>query len=75
MRTQAEVVELIRHRFQEIGCDPADLLLIRPKDGVTWDIALTFVVTRKDGKQTKIYRRELDDGNEQGINNALRGFK
>lgn len=34
MRTQAEVEELIQRLFQEIGYDPAELIQIKPKDGV-----------------------------------------
>ena len=65
---------MIRRLFQEIGGDPADLLEIKPIDG-GWENALSYKVARKDGKQTRIYRRHLDDSDEQEIKNALRGFK
>lgn len=73
MRTQADVEGLIRLLFQEIGADPSDLIQIRPFDG-GWADALSYGVTRRDGKHTKIYRRDLDDGNEQGMKAALRSF-
>ena len=74
MRTRAEVEELIQRLFQEIGYDAAELVQIKPKDG-TWENALSYEITRKDGKRAKIYRRDLDDANEQGMKDALRGFK
>jgi len=66
--------ELIQGLFQEIGYDPAELIQVKPKDG-SWENAISYEITRKDGKRTRIYRRDLDDGNEQGMKNALRGFK
>jgi len=74
VRTQAELEGLIRRLFQEVGYNPADLIQVKPIDG-GWEDALSYVITRKDGKQTSIYRRDLDDGNEQETKNALRGFK
>ncbi len=75
MRTQVEVEGLIRRLFLEIGHDPADLIQIKYKDGTDWENALTYEVTRKDGKKTKVFRRDLDDGKEDGVKNALRAFK
>ena len=74
MRTQAEVEATIQRLFQKIGNDPAELIQIKPRDG-GWDNALSYEITRKDGKRARIYRRVLDDGNEQGMMDALRGFK
>ena len=71
MRTQTEVESLIRRLFREIGSDPSDLIQITPKDG-GWENALSYKVTKKDGKQTTIYRRDLDDKNENRIKNALK---
>lgn len=73
MRTQAQVEELIRRLYQEAGKDPVDLIQIKPIDG-GWDNALSYEVTRKDEKRVKIYRKDLDDGNEQNIKDALRTF-
>ena len=73
MRTQGDVEETIRHLFEKIGGDPADLLQIKPIDG-DWENALSYKVVRKDGKQTKIYRLHLDDSDEQEMKNALRNF-
>ena len=74
MRTQAEVEELIQRLFKEIGYDPAELIQIKARDG-GWEDALSYEITRKDGKRARIDRCDLDDGNEQGMKNALRGFK
>ena len=74
MRTQAEVEGLIQRLIREIGSNPAELVQIKPRDG-GWENALSYEITQKDGKRARIYRRDLDDGNEQGIKTALRGFK
>jgi hypothetical protein len=73
MRTQTQVEELIFRLYQELGNNPADLIQIKPIDG-GWDNALSYEVTRKDEKRTKIYRRDLDDSNEPNIKDALRAF-
>lgn len=74
MRTQSEVEGLIRRLCQEIGFDPTDVIQIKPIDG-GWENALSYNITRRDGKQTTIYRRDLDDRNELALKNALRGFR
>lgn len=74
MRTQPEVEELIQRLFQEVGYNPSELIQIKPMDG-GWENALSYEITRRDGKRTRIYRRDLDDGNESRMKNALRGFE
>jgi hypothetical protein len=74
VRSQAEVEELIRRLYHEAGHNVAELIHVNPIDG-GWENALSYEITRKDGKRTKIYRRDLDDDNEQGMKNALRGFR
>lgn len=65
---------MVRRLYEKLGCEPADLLQISPVDG-GWENALSYDVKRKDGKQAKIYRRDLDDRNETALTTALRGFK
>lgn len=73
MRTQAQVEQLIRRLYQDLGKNPVDLIQIRPVDG-GWDNALSYEVTRKDGKKTRVWRRDLDDNNNEGIKASLRQF-
>lgn len=73
MRTQAQVESLCRRLYRELGKDPADLIQIRPVDG-GWHDALSYEITTKDMKRTRIYRRDLDDDNNQNIQNCLRTF-
>jgi len=73
MRTQAEVEGIISRLYQQLGKDPADLIQIKPMDG-QWHDALSYQVTRRDQRQTRIWRSDLDDGNERNIMQSLQGF-
>ena len=73
MRTRAEVEELFRRLYRDLGNDPAHLIQVKPMDG-GWENALSYEVTRSDRKRTRVYRRDLDDGNEEAIKTALRSF-
>jgi len=73
MRTQAQVEGLISRLYQQLGKDPADLMQIKPMDG-QWHDALSYQVTRRDQTQTRIWRSDLDDGNERNIMQSLQGF-
>ena len=73
MRTQATVEALCRRLYHELGKDPAELVQIKPIDG-GWENALSYEVTRNDKKQTRIFRRDLDDKNNEGIKACLRSF-
>ncbi len=73
MRTQSEVESVVRDAYERIGGDPLDLQ-IEPMDG-RWDNALSYEVTRADGKRTRVYRSDLDDENEEGIAESLHSFK
>jgi len=73
MRTQAQVEQLFRRLYQDLGRDPADLIQVRPVDG-GWDNALSYEVTRKDKKKTRVWRRDLDDNNNENIKASLNQF-
>lgn len=73
MRTQTQVEELFRRLYRDLGKDRTDLIQIKPMDG-GWENALSYEVTRKDMKRTRVWRRDLDDENENGIKTALSGF-
>ncbi len=74
MRTQTEVEQLLRDAYVRIGGNPADILQVVPNDG-SWENALTYTVKRADGKQTRVFRKDLDDREDQKINATLRGFR
>lgn len=73
MRTQAQVEGLISRLYQQLGEDPENLIQIKPMDG-QWHDALSYQVTRRDQTQTRIWRSNLDDGNERNIMQSLQGF-
>ncbi len=75
MRTQSEVESVVRDAYEGIGGDVSDLVQIKPMNGRGWDNALSYEVTRSDGKHTRVYRSDLDDENEQWIADSLRSFK
>mgnify|MGYP001562041551 CR=1 FL=1 len=73
MRTQAQIEELFCRLYGDLGNDPADLVHIKPMHG-KWEDALSYEVTRKDNKKTLVFRKELDDGNENNIKASLSAF-
>jgi hypothetical protein len=73
MRTEAQIKELFHRLYRESGNDPAELIQIKPVDG-KWEDALSYEVTRKDGKRTRVYRKDLDDRNEPAIKISLNAF-
>jgi len=68
--TRARIEELIRRLYQEVGGRPADLIQIRPIDG-GWENALSYDISHRDGRKIRIFRKALDDDNEQEVRNAL----
>ncbi len=79
MRTQSEVEFVVRRAYERTGGDPSDLVGIKPIDGGPgdgrWANALSYEITRSDGKHTRVYRSDLDDENEYRIAEDLRSFK
>ena len=73
MRTQAQVEELCRRQYQELGGDPSELIQIKPLDG-GWENALSYEVLRRDGVRTRIWRQDLDDNNMENIKRSLCRF-
>ena len=73
MRTQSDVESTLRRLYQETGRDPSELVQIKPIDG-GWDNALSYEITRSDKKRARIFRRDLDDQNDQKIAASLRRF-
>jgi len=73
MRTQAQIEQLIRRLYKELGNEPSELIQILPIDG-GWDNALSYEVTRTDKTKTWILRRDMDDNNNGNIKASLSQF-
>jgi len=73
MRTQAQLEQFLRSMYQNLGNEPTDLIQVRPVDG-EWGNALSYEVTRKDKKKTRVWRRDLDDNNNENIKASLSRF-
>ncbi len=72
MDDEQRIRRLIEHLY---GNDAQPLLRnIIPKDG-TWETALSYLVVREDRKRVRVWRRDIDDNNNQAIRDALRQFR
>ncbi len=76
MADEQKVRQLIEHAYASLGNVPAQpLVSITPKDGRTWETALSYKVVRADGKRARVWRKSIDDNNNQAIRDALRQFR
>jgi len=73
MRSKEDIEKLVQQLYSQLGNDPSDLIQIKPKDG-DWHNALSYLVTRKDNTVTSIYRRDIDDQNNENIKTSLQNF-
>lgn len=73
MRTQTEIELLFHSLYKDLGQDITDIIQIKPRDG-GWHDALSYEVTRRDGKRTTVSRKDIDDDNEQNVKIALTRF-
>ena len=69
----SQIENLLHHIYQELGCNPDDLIQIKPIDG-GWENALSYEVTRKDHKKARVWRKDLDDNKIENIKICLRQF-
>ena len=67
------IIKRIHLIYQQLGKDPSELQQISAKDG-EWGNALSYEITRHDGKRTHILRSDLDDDNDFNIKRALMSF-
>ena len=74
MDDEQRIRRLIKHEYASLGNDAQPLANIIPKDG-TWETALSYLVVREDGKRVRVWRRDIDDNNNQAIRDALRKFR
>ena len=73
MDAQSEITSLIKRLYHEIGGNPDDIAQIMPKDG-GWSTALSYEVSKGDGKNIRVFRREIDDKENEKIKGVLRGL-
>lgn len=71
MDAQTEITNLIQELYHEIGGILDDIAHIMPNDG-GWGTALSYEVSKKDGKNIRIFRREIDDKENEKIKGVLR---
>jgi len=74
MTKEQEIKNMIYGWYQQLGSDPAELVFIKPNDGV-WGNALSYDIQRKDGAVARIYRKDIDDSATAHLLVALRQFR
>ena len=73
MKTEREIRELLEKLYQGMGKDPNEIVRIAPLYG-GWYNSLKYEVVRADNARTHIWRKDIDDANEDAIADALRSF-
>ena len=74
MKSEAEVLELVRAVYSDIGGSPNDLITVRPLHG-GWLNALVFEVVRNDNNTIRVSRADIDQANRRSLTKTLRTFK
>jgi len=70
MNAESEIKTLIQELYSQVGGNPNDIQII-PKDG-GWGTALSYEVSKEDGKKQRVFRCHIDDKNDPEINKVLR---
>jgi hypothetical protein len=73
MKTEAELLGVLRDTYASHGRDPADIASVRPLHG-GWYNALKFEVIRADGQIAFVWRKDLDRGDYVALAESLSGF-
>ena len=73
MKTEREIVDLIRAIYKDVGGAPADLAHIRPLYG-GWLNALRYEVVRMDKASTLLWRVDIEKMNRRPLTKALRAL-
>ena len=73
MKTEREVAELVARLYTGIGGDARDLTRVVPLYG-TWYTALKYEIVRADGSRAVVSRKDIDNGDQKAITDALRSF-
>lgn len=73
MRSEHEVLELLRAIYREVGGVPADLTSVRPLYG-NWFNALRYELVRADTATMLLWRVDIDNLNRRPLTKALSTF-
>jgi hypothetical protein len=73
MKTESEMLELLRRLYGEAGGEPSELVKVTPLYG-GWYNALKFEVIRSDNARTCIWRKDIDASDLEAISAALKSF-
>jgi hypothetical protein len=74
VKSEAEVLELVRTIYSDIGGNPEALVSVRPAHG-GWLNALMFEVVRSDNNTIRVARADIDRANRRSLTKTLRTFK
>ena len=69
MKTESEIKGLIHGLYFQVGGDPNDLQIIPEHGG--WGTALSYEVSKEDGRKMQIRRSHIDDENYLDIKRGL----
>lgn len=69
---ETRIRRLIHYLCREQG-DERRHFVIKPRDG-GWDNALSYEVTRRDGKRAYLWRANLEDDNIDAMRASLNNF-
>jgi hypothetical protein len=73
MKSELEILEMVRTIYRDIGGDPSELASVRPLWG-GWLNALTFEVVRVDNSVTRLSRVDIDSANRRRLTKAVKAF-
>jgi hypothetical protein len=74
VKSESEVLELVRAIYSDIGGSPGALVSVRPIHG-GWLNALMFEVVRNDNTTIRVARADIDRANRRSLTKALSTFK
>ena len=73
MKTESEIRDLLARIYRELGKDPVELVRVAPLYG-GWYNSLKYEVVRADDARTHIWRKDIEDTNQEAIAAALKAF-
>jgi hypothetical protein len=73
MKSEAELLEMVRSVYAEMGGDPEELVRLAPLYG-GWYNALKFELVRADNAKAVVLRKDLESVDQKGIKASLKAF-
>ena len=74
MKSKESITDLIYATYESMGHDPKDITNIVPEMG-SWEMALSYRVTRQDDLIARVWRKDIDDNNVENIKVSLALFQ